>query len=60
MIGAMDHSEAQAAFFAPREGAARELGWTTPARRLRDALEPIATICYSSEPTYDGRARRAP
>lgn len=56
MISAMDYSEAQAAFFAPREGEAQALGWTTPARRLRDALEPIATICYWSEPAYDAYA----
>ncbi len=56
MMRLMDYSEAQAAFFAPREGEARPLGWTTPARRLRDAIEPLATICYWSEPAYDAYA----
>lgn len=49
----MDYTEAQAAFFTPREGTVHSLGWTSPARRLRDALEPIATVCYWSKPAYD-------
>ncbi len=52
----MDYSEARAAFFSPREGEAHTLPWATPARRLRDALEPLATICYWSEPAYDAYA----
>lgn len=56
MMPGMDYSEAQAAFFAPREGEAHPLPWTTPARRLRDALEPLATICYWSKPAYDAYA----
>ena len=52
MIGAMDYDEARAAFFAPREGETRPLSWTTPARRLRDAIEPLATVCFWSEPAY--------
>ena len=31
-------------------------GWQSPVRRLRDAIEPIATICYWSEPAYDAYA----
>jgi hypothetical protein len=52
----MDYAEAQAAFFGPRDGEARTLDWSTPARRLRDAIEPIATICFWSEPAYDAYA----
>lgn len=54
----MDYAEARAAFFTPREGATQPLGWTTPARRLRDAVEPIATVCFWSEPAYDAAAAR--
>ncbi|TQJ10573.1 SCO6745 family protein [Lapillicoccus jejuensis] len=54
----MDYAEARAAFFAPREGETQPLGWTTPARRLRDAIEPIATVCFWSEPSYDAAAAR--
>ncbi|KQT94364.1 hypothetical protein ASG49_05645 [Marmoricola sp. Leaf446] len=49
----MDYSEARAAFFGGRDGDVRSLDWTTPARRLRDAIEPLATICFWSEPAYD-------
>ncbi|MCX6468016.1 MAG: hypothetical protein NTW76_01680 [Corynebacteriales bacterium] len=52
----MDYAEAQAAFFTPREGEVRELGFTSPARTLRDALEPVATVCFWSEPAYDAYA----
>ncbi|QIK65950.1 hypothetical protein G7072_06015 [Nocardioides sp. HDW12B] len=52
----MDYTEARAAFFGEREGDARPLDWTSPARRLRDAIEPIATICFWSEPAYDAYA----
>ncbi len=54
----MDYAEAQAAFFTPREGQARPLDWTSPARRLRDAMEPLATVCFWSEPAYDAYAAR--
>lgn len=54
----MDYSEARAAFFVPREGEITPLDWTSPARRLRDAIEPIATVCYWSEPAYDACAAR--
>ena len=52
----MDYAEARAAFFGAREGSARQLDWSTPARRLRDAMEPIATICFWSEPAYQAYA----
>ncbi|GGF39395.1 hypothetical protein GCM10011519_11290 [Marmoricola endophyticus] len=52
----MDYTEAREAFFAPREGEAAALTWTTPARRLRDAVEPLAGIVYWSEPAYDALA----
>lgn len=52
----MDYAEARAAFFAPREGEVPALDWSTPARRLRDAIEPLATICFWSEPSYDAYA----
>ena len=52
----MDYAEARAAFFQPRATDApppRIEHWAgTPARRLRDAIEPIATICFWSEPAY--------
>lgn len=54
----MDYSEAQQAFFAPREGQVRSLDWSTPARRLRDAIEPLATVCFWSEPAYEAYAAR--
>jgi hypothetical protein len=55
----MDYAEARAAFFQPRADAALSAGtsdWTSPARSLRDAIEPIATICFWSEPAYDAYA----
>jgi len=52
----MDYSEARDAFFAPRPDAGPGPTWTTPARRLRDAVEPLATVCYWSEPAYDAYA----
>ena len=52
----MDYAEAQAAFFTPREGEVRPLAFTSPARTLRDALEPVATVCFWSEPAYDAYA----
>jgi hypothetical protein len=56
---AMDYAEVREAFFQPRGAVAPEPGtsdWQSPARRLRDAIEPIATICYWSEPAYDAYA----
>src|SRR5579863_2492452 len=54
----MDYAEAREAFFQPRVDAAPAgtAGWQSPARRLRDAIEPIATICYWSAPSYDAYA----
>jgi hypothetical protein len=55
----MDYAEARAAFFQPRPDGAPDPGtssWTSPARGLRDAIEPIATICFWSEPAYDAYA----
>lgn len=52
----MDYAEARAAFFTPREGTTHDVGWSTPARRLRDTIEPLAAVCYWSEPAYDAYA----
>jgi len=58
----MDYAQARDAFFQSRaEGAPppRVSHWTdTPARRLRDAIEPIATICFWSEPAYKAYEHR--
>lgn len=54
----MDYAEAREAFFAAGSGAAPAITWTTPARRLRDAIEPLATICFWSEPAYDAYVAR--
>jgi hypothetical protein len=56
---AMDYAEVRQAFFQLRDTSAPEpgtSGWQSPTRRLRDAIEPIATICYWSEPAYDAYA----
>jgi len=56
---AMDYAEVREAFFQMRDAGAAEpgtSGWQSPARRLRDAIEPIAMICYWSEPAYDAYA----
>lgn len=58
IIAAVDYSEARATFFTPREGPTRPLDWSSPARRLRDAMEPIATVCFWSEPAFDAYAAR--
>jgi hypothetical protein len=55
----MDYAEARAAFFQPRSAdaeAPRTSGWQSPARALRDAIEPVATICFWAEPAYDAYA----
>lgn len=51
----MDYAEARAAFFQPRGDTAPAAvpEWDSPGRRLRDAIEPVATICFWSEPAYD-------
>lgn len=53
MLWAVDYAEAQAAFFQTRPGASVDLAdRASPGRRLRDAIEPIATIVFWSEPAY--------
>src|SRR5688500_2938096 len=42
----------QAAFFGPRDEPART-GWESPARLLRDAVEPRATVSFWAQPAYD-------
>ena len=57
----MDYAEARAAFFQPRDAAAAPpgtAGWQSPARQLRDAIEPVATICFWSEAAYEAYAER--
>ena len=49
----MDYAEVRDAFFQPRPGAVPQTGWDSPARRLRDAVEPIATVSFWAEPVYD-------
>jgi hypothetical protein len=46
----MDYAEVRAAFFQPRDAVAGTSGWQSPARRLRDAIEPIAMLYCWSEP----------
>lgn len=48
----MDYDEMQAAFYLSRESATTS-GWDTPARRLRDAVEPLAAVSFWSRPAYD-------
>lgn len=48
----MDYNEMQAAFFVPNPGQ-QETGWDSPARRLRDAVEPLAAVSFWAEPVYD-------
>jgi hypothetical protein len=49
---AMDYAEVRAAFFQPRDAAAvaGTSAWQSPARQLRDAIEPIAMLYCWSEP----------
>ena len=42
----------QAAFFVPRLEP-EQTGWGSPARRLRDAVEPIAAVSFWAQPVYD-------
>lgn len=50
----MDYSAAQEAFFQPRPaGAPPPATSRTPARELRDAGEPIATLSWWCRPVYD-------
>jgi hypothetical protein len=49
----MDFAETRSAFFQPRDPAdTRPLAWGSPARRLRDATEPIAMISVWAEPAH--------
>ncbi len=49
----MDFAEARAVFFQPRDpGRARPLGWDSAARRLREAIEPIAMVSVWAEPAH--------
>ena len=55
----MDYAEARAAFFQTRPAdapRARTSNWQSPARALRDTIEPIATICFWAETAYDAYA----
>ena len=52
----MDYTEAREAFFAPRPDVGPMTGWQSPARQLRDALEPLATVSFWAEPAYDAYA----
>ena len=52
----MDYSEVRAAFFVPRLDAGPTTGWQSPARRLRDAREPLAAVSFWAEPAYDAYA----
>lgn len=48
----MDYTEMRAAFMQPNDAEPRT-GWQSPARTLRDVVEPIATVSFWSEPAYD-------
>jgi hypothetical protein len=48
----MDYDEMTTAFMQPNDAEPRT-GWDSPARRLRDAVEPIATVSFWSRPAYD-------
>jgi hypothetical protein len=57
---AMDYAEVRAAFFQPRDAAAvaGTAAWQSPARQLRDAIEPIAMLYCWSEPAQAAYAAR--
>jgi hypothetical protein len=54
---AMDYAEVRAAFFQPRDAVAGTSAWQSPARQLRDAIEPIAMLYCWSEPAQAAYAR---
>ncbi len=54
----MDYAEARATFFRPRTGAAPTPEPATPARALRDAIEPIAAVSFWSKHVHDAYAAR--
>lgn len=58
MMRAMDYAEAREIFFQPRTGAAPTTEERTPARALRDAIEPIATVSWWSKAVHDAYATR--
>lgn len=45
----------RAAFMQPND-AEPQAGWDSPARRLRDAVEPVATVSFWAQPAYDAYA----
>lgn len=50
----MDYAAAQQAFFQPRDASAPPPATPpSPARSLRDAVEPIATVSFWARPVYD-------
>jgi hypothetical protein len=57
---AMDYAEVRAAFFQPRDATAvaGTTAWQSPARQLRDAIEPIAMLYCWSEPAQAAYAAR--
>lgn len=52
----MDYTEAREAFYVSRPGTEAKIGWDSPARRLRDAIEPLAAVSFWAETAYDGYA----
>ena len=48
----MDYAEMKGAFFGPRPDPVTT-GWDSPARRLRDAVEPLAAVSFWAQPVYD-------
>lgn len=48
----MDYDQMSAAFMQRSESQPRN-GWDSPARRLRDAVEPVAMVSVWARPTYD-------
>ena len=52
----MDYAEARDAFFAPRPDAVVGTGFTSPARTLRDAVEPLAAVSFWSAPSNEAYA----
>src|ERR1700685_3395365 len=55
----MDYAEVRATFFQPRDVSAGEAGtaaWRSPARGLRDGIEPLAMVFTWGQPAYDAYA----
>jgi hypothetical protein len=53
---AMDYAQVRTAFFQPRDAVAGTAAWQSPARQLRDAIEPIAMLYCWSEPAQSAYA----